>query len=364
VKRPNVRPLGGDPEPRFDAAPPPAPLGLSEDAEIALTFDDNRLASLVFGHYDQNIAHVERRLGVMLNALGNRVIIKGEPDSASRARRVLESLYERVRREGALTLGDVDGIIQESTLQGSLFPGPEGSAPPPSGAAVFEQIATRKRGPVRARNAAQDMYLRALRNHELVFAEGPAGTGKTWLAVGYAVSLLESGRADKLVLSRPAVEAGERLGFLPGDMRDKVDPYLRPIYDALYDFMEARHVERALQTGMIEIAPLAFMRGRTLTNSVVLLDEAQNTTSMQMKMFLTRLGEGSRMIVNGDPTQIDLPPGQRSGLIEAVRILDGVEGVARVTFREADVVRHDLVRRIVTAYDAASRTPASPEPRS
>jgi phosphate starvation-inducible PhoH-like protein len=321
---------------------------MGEDPEIALTFDDNRLAGLVFGHYDQNLAHMERRLGVVLNALGNRVVIKGPPDSAARARIVLERLYDRVRREGALTLGDVDGLIQESASQGSLFPAADAAS---SGHSAFEQIATRKRGPVRARNAAQDVYLRALRQHELVFAEGPAGTGKTWLAVGYAVSLLESGKADKLVLSRPAVEAGERLGFLPGDMRDKVDPYLRPIYDALYDFMETRHVERALQTGIIEVAPLAFMRGRTLTNSVVLLDEAQNTTSMQMKMFLTRLGEGSRMIINGDPTQIDLPPGQRSGLTDALRILDGVEGIARVVFKEGDVVRHDLVRRIVAAYD-------------
>ena len=235
-------------------------------------------------------------------------------------------------------------------MQGSLFPS---TAPKPVGLSGFEQISTRKKGQVRARNAAQDAYLKALRAHELVFAEGPAGTGKTWLAVGYAVSLLEQGLAERLILSRPAVEAGERLGFLPGDMRDKVDPYLRPIYDALGDFMEARHVERGLATGMIEIAPLAFMRGRTLTNAVVLLDEAQNTTSMQMKMFLTRLGENSRMIVNGDPSQIDLPPGQRSGLVEAVRVLDGVEGIGRITFRDVDVVRHDLVRRIVGAYDRA-----------
>jgi phosphate starvation-inducible PhoH-like protein len=257
----------------------------------------------------------------------------------------------------------VDGAIEESTLQGSLFPAAETPAAP--GLTAFDQIATRKRGPVRARNAAQNAYIKALKQNELVFAEGPAGTGKTWLAVGYAVALLEQGQADRLILSRPAVEAGERLGFLPGDMREKVDPYLRPIYDALYDFMEARHVDRGLQTGMIEIAPLAFMRGRTLTNAVVLLDEAQNTTSMQMKMFLTRLGEGSRMIITGDPTQIDLPPGQKSGLIEAVRILDGVEGIARVTFKEQDVVRHDLVRRIVTAYDAAARLeqPAPEPPR-
>ncbi len=324
-----------------------------EEAEIILTFDDNRLASLVFGQYDQNLAHLERRLNVAAIANGNRVTVKGTPEGSELARRVLEGLYERARQGVTLAPGDVDGAIQESTLQGTLFPQAE-DAPVP-GLTTFDQIATRKRGPVRARNAAQNAYIKALKQHELVFAEGPAGTGKTWLAVGYAVSLLEQGQADRLILSRPAVEAGERLGFLPGDMREKVDPYLRPIYDALYDFMEARHVDRGLQTGMIEIAPLAFMRGRTLTNAVVLLDEAQNTTTMQMKMFLTRLGEGSRMIITGDPTQIDLPPGQKSGLIEAVRILDGVEGIGRVTFKEQDVVRHDLVRRIVTAYDAASR---------
>ncbi|ACA17587.1 PhoH family protein [Methylobacterium sp. 4-46] len=337
--------------------------GLSEAAEIALTFDDNRLASLVFGQYDQNVAHLERRLGVTATALGNHVVVKGTPEAAERARIVLETLYARVRDGGGLplTLGDVDGVIQEASLQGSLFPASE--APSNGERAQFDQIATRRRGAVRARNAAQDAYIKALRANELVFAEGPAGTGKTWLAVGHAVSLLEQGHAERLILSRPAVEAGERLGFLPGDMREKVDPYLRPIYDALYDFMEARHVDRGLQTGMIEIAPLAFMRGRTLTNAVVLLDEAQNTTSMQMKMFLTRLGENSRMIVTGDPSQIDLPPGQKSGLVEAVRILEGVEGIGRVTFKDADVVRHDLVRRIVSAYEAdTSRAGAEDRP--
>ncbi|MDB5590721.1 MAG: phoH [Enterovirga sp.] len=369
MRRTTLRPAGSQPlrEGRPDpvATGPEAPDGAQpsgEMDEVTLTFDDNRAAGLVFGHYDQNLAHIERRLGVVLNALGNRIVVRATPELAARTRRVLESLYERVRLEGAVTLGDVDGAIQESALQGSLFPQPE--APPSApDRSRFEQISTRKRGPVRARNAAQDSYLRALRQNELVFADGPAGTGKTWLAVGFAVALLEAGQAERLILSRPAVEAGERLGFLPGDMRDKVDPYLRPIYDALHDFMEARHVERGLQTGMIEVAPLAFMRGRTLTNAVVLLDEAQNTTSMQMKMFLTRLGEGSRMIVNGDPSQIDLPAGQRSGLTEALRILDGVEGVARVQFRDVDVVRHDLVRRIVTAYDTHSRpTPGAPTP--
>ncbi len=330
------------------------PAAPREDTEVTLAFDDNRLASLVFGQYDQNVAHIERRLNVTATALGNHIALKGGPGSVETARRVFETLYARAEEGGTpLTLGDVDGVIQEATRQGSLFPA--AAAPAGTEEAAFDQIATRRRGPVRARNAAQDLYLKALRANELVFAEGPAGTGKTWLAVGHAVSLLEQGHAEKLILSRPAVEAGERLGFLPGDMREKVDPYLRPIYDALYDFMEARHVERGLQTGQIEIAPLAFMRGRTLTNAVVLLDEAQNTTSMQMKMFLTRLGENSRMIVTGDPTQIDLPPGQRSGLIEAVRILDGVEGIGRVTFRDTDVVRHDLVRRIVTAYESDAR---------
>jgi phosphate starvation-inducible PhoH-like protein len=326
---------------------------VEETAEITLTFDDNRLASLVFGQFDQNLAHLERRLNVVANANGNRVTIKGSPEASEQARRVLEGLYERAREGAPLVPGDVDGAIEESVLQGTLFPTDEAAVP--GRPTAFDQIATRKRGPVRARNAAQNAYIKALKQFELVFAEGPAGTGKTWLAVGHAVSLLEQGQAERLILSRPAVEAGERLGFLPGDMREKVDPYLRPIYDALYDFMEARHVERGLQTGMIEIAPLAFMRGRTLTNSIVLLDEAQNTTTMQMKMFLTRLGENSRMIVTGDPTQIDLPPGQKSGLVEAVRILGGVEGIGRITFKEQDVVRHDLVRRIVTAYEAAFR---------
>jgi phosphate starvation-inducible PhoH-like protein len=207
---------------------------------------------------------------------------------------------------------------------------------------------------VRARTAAQDSYIRALKRHELVFGIGPAGTGKTWLAVAHAAQLFERKEVDKIILSRPAVEAGERLGFLPGDLREKVDPYLRPIYDALYDLMDARIVERALQTGEIEIAPLAFMRGRTLTNAAIILDEAQNTTTMQMKMFLTRLGENSRMIVTGDPSQVDLPPGQASGLAEAVRLLAGVEGIGHCTFSAADVIRHELVGRIVAAYDKAS----------
>jgi phosphate starvation-inducible protein PhoH and related proteins len=332
--------------------------------EVSLTLQDNRIASLVFGQYDQNIAHIERKLGVLAHVNGNHVQVKGPRDAAEHARRVIETLYERVKAGHQISVGEVDGAIQEIAAQGNLFPSIPAEAKTSDNErapeqrtlarGAFEQIVTRKRGPVKARNAAQDAYIKALRQNELVMAEGPAGTGKTWLAVGYAVQLIEQGVCERLVLSRPAVEAGERLGFLPGDMREKVDPYLRPIYDALYDFMDGRAVERGMTTGMIEVAPLAFMRGRTLSRSIVLLDEAQNATSMQMKMFLTRLGEGSRMIITGDPSQVDLPNGQTSGLVEAIRILDGVEGIGHVTFGHQDVVRHELVRRIVRAYDMSA----------
>jgi len=318
--------------------------------EITLAFDDNRLVSLVFGQYDQNLARLERRLGVSTHVNGNQVMVRGPREACEQARRVLQTLYQRARLGQAADEGDVEGALEESAYQKTLFPA-EVETP----GETFGELRTRRRGMVRARNAAQDRYLRALRQHELVFAEGPAGTGKTWLAVGHAVSLLEQGVVERLILSRPAVEAGERLGFLPGDMKDKVDPYLRPIYDALYDFMDGRMVERGLQTGMIEIAPLAFMRGRTLAKAAILLDEAQNATAMQMKMFLTRLGEGSRMMVNGDPTQVDLAPGQTSGLAQAVELLAGLDRVGHVRFAHGDVVRHDLVRQIVEAYESAPK---------
>jgi phosphate starvation-inducible PhoH-like protein len=316
--------------------------------QLSLTFDDNRLASALFGQYGQNLALIERRLGVVANSRGNTVTIEGSRDASDQARRVLESLYDRLKRGDELVQGDVDGTIRLALSQGSLF-----DFDPAAARENFEEINLRKRR-VRARTAAQDAYIRALKRHALVFATGPAGTGKTWLAVAHAAQLFERKEVDRIVLSRPAVEAGERLGFLPGDMREKVDPYLRPIYDALYDLMDARIVERALQTTEIEIAPLAFMRGRTLSNAAVILDEAQNTTAMQMKMLLTRLGENSRMIVTGDPSQVDLPSGQTSGLADAVRLLHGVEGIGHVSFSAADVIRHELVARIVEAYDRES----------
>jgi phosphate starvation-inducible PhoH-like protein len=329
-------------------SPPPA---AGVPTQVVLTFDDNRLALMLFGQYGQNLALIERRLNVVVDHRGNNVTIEGSREGCEQARRVLEGLYERLKRGDELVSGDVDGAIRLAIAQGSLFDYDPTTARP-----NFEEINLRKR-PVRARTAAQDAYIRALRRHSLVFGTGPAGTGKTWLAVAHAVSLFERKEVDRIILSRPAVEAGERLGFLPGDMREKVDPYLRPIYDALYDLMDSRIVERAMQSGEFEIAPLAFMRGRTLANAVVILDEAQNTTSMQMKMFLTRLGENSRMIVTGDPSQVDLLHGQTSGLAEATKLLAGVDGIGHVTFSSEDVIRHELVARIVDAYDRAALKP-------
>ena len=304
---------------------------------IVVPFEDNRHLTRLLGEYDSHLALIEDRLGIEAHAHGNVVILNGPEAAGDIARSVLEALYERVARGETIGPGDFDGLIRHAREENTQ---PDGQA----------QIATRRRV-VKARTPAQSTYMRALEKVDLVFGIGPAGTGKTYLAVAYAAHCLERGLVERIILSRPAVEAGERLGFLPGDMREKVDPYLRPLYDALYDVLPPEKVERDLETGVIEIAPLAFMRGRTLANAYVILDEAQNTTSMQMKMFLTRLGEGSKMTVTGDPSQVDLPPGMKSGLEEAVALLDGVRGITAVRFTGADVVRRDLVARIVEAYD-------------
>jgi phosphate starvation-inducible PhoH-like protein len=323
-----------------------------EAAQIVVTFDDNKLAMQLFGRHSENLALLERRLGVEIDQRGNHVTIEGQREACDQARLALESLYDQLRNGHEVTSGDVDGAVRHAIVQPARAE--EGGE-----RTGFEQFRLRKRL-VRARTPGQDAYLRALKNNTLVFATGPAGTGNTWLAVAHAVHLLERREVDRIVLSRPAVEAGERLGFLPGDMREKVDPYLRPIYDAFDELMDRAMVERLLQSGEIEIAPLAFMRGRTLSNAAVILDEAQNTTAMQMKMFLTRLGEHSRMIVTGDPSQIDLPPGQTSGLDEAVRLIGKLEDVGHCAFSSADVVRHELVSRIVGAYDAADSAKKKP----
>jgi phosphate starvation-inducible PhoH-like protein len=277
-------------------------------------------------------------------------MLKGAASAVDQARRVLESLYGMLEEGRALDIANVDTMIRMIETEDSQLSLPTLEK---KGRVRMAQIATRK-ATIVARTPAQDAYMRAMERAELVFGIGPAGTGKTYLAVAHAATLLERGDINRIILSRPAVEAGERLGFLPGDMKEKVDPYLRPLYDALYDMMRPEHVERCITSGVIEVAPLAFMRGRTLANAVVILDEAQNTTSMQMKMFLTRLGENSKMIVTGDPSQVDLPRGEKSGLIEAVHLLDGIEGVHISRFNDKDVVRHALVGRIVRAYDQAS----------
>ena len=319
---------------------------------VHLQFDDNRLLPLLFGEHDQHLARLERELGVSMVSRGNQLIISGAEDSVTVARQILTGLYQRLKRGQHLDKHDIDAAIRLSR-QDDAPRGDEGMEPNLFGSGNLgdgTSIKTQKRL-ITPRSAAQAKYIRMLHDQELVFGIGPAGTGKTYLAVAVAVAMLAKGTVDRIILSRPAVEAGERLGFLPGDMREKVDPYLRPIYDALYDLMDARIVERALQAGEIEIAPLAFMRGRTLSNAAVILDEAHNTTSMQMKMFLTRLGENSRMIVTGDPSQVDLPHGQTSGLAEAVKLLKGIEGIGHVAFTHEDVIRHELVARIVEAYD-------------
>jgi phosphate starvation-inducible PhoH-like protein len=319
---------------------------------LVLQFDDNRLLPILYGEHDRHLARIEQSLGVSLMSRGNQIAVSGDPPAVAQARQVLNQLYQRLKRGFAVDFSEIDAAIRlsqpEESTEPSLF-GTDGVA-----------IRTQRRH-ITPRSAAQAQYLRQLQERELVFGIGPAGTGKTYLAVAVAVAHLTRGDVDRIVLSRPAVEAGERLGFLPGDLREKVDPYLRPLYDALYDMMPAEQVLRRLSNGEIEIAPLAFMRGRTLTHCFAILDEAQNTTPVQMKMFLTRLGEKSRMAVTGDLSQIDLPLGQRSGLQDAVDTLTGVEGIGLVRFTDADIVRHPLVGRIVRAYEARE---AKPKPQT
>ena len=315
-----------------------------DGSRVQMQFDDNSLLAQLFGERDENLDRIERQLGVSVVSRGNRLAISGPSSRTEMARATLAALYERLQR-GL----DVDGAAVDAALRlAQDRPGHRQLWH------VGEEIRTRKRR-ISARSANQAAYIRALRQHELVFGLGPAGTGKTYLAVATAVDMMLSGTVERIILSRPAVEAGERLGFLPGDLREKVDPYLRPLYDALHDMLPGEQVMKRLSSGEIEIAPLAFMRGRTLANAFVILDEAQNTTPVQMKMALTRLGENARMAVTGDLSQIDLPPGTQSGLRDALDTLADVEGIAVVQFNETDVVRHALVSRIVRAYDQRDR---------
>ncbi len=325
-------------------------------ASQQMEFEDNSLLSMLFGEHDQNLLRLEQQLGVSVASRGNLLQIDGSADSVDSASRVLQALYERLKK--GLEVGDaeVDAAVRLSKKT------PGRKADPGALKAIHAEelsIMTRKRQ-VTPRSPGQATYIRALADHEMVFGLGPAGTGKTYLAVAQAVSMLMDGLVERIILSRPAVEAGERLGFLPGDMLEKVDPYLRPLYDALYDMLPGDQVASRLSNGEIEVAPLAFMRGRTLSKAFIILDEAQNTTPVQMKMFLTRMGENSRMVITGDLSQIDLPKGQLSGLRDAAEILAPIKQVAFVQFSAADVVRHDLVTRIVRAYaDRDAKTGAN-----
>ena len=316
--------------------------------ETLLEFPDNRLLIDLCGEYDRNLSQIEHQMGVHILRRGNRLAVIGDKGAREQAAAVLRGLYARLEGGRGIGAGDVDAALRLG--RPNPEPAREGEQIELFGGMSME-LRTRKK-PIEPRTEAQKAYVANLFSHELGFGIGPAGTGKTYLAVAVGVTMFISGAVEKIILSRPAVEAGERLGFLPGDMKEKVDPYMQPLYDALNDFLPSKQVEKLMQEKRIEIAPLAFMRGRTLSNAFVVLDEAQNATSMQMKMFLTRLGEGSRMVITGDRTQIDLPRGVTSGLAEAERILKGVKGVTFNYFTAKDVVRHPLVARIIEAYEA------------
>lgn len=326
--------------------PPTSP---QDAGEILLEFPDNRLLIDLCGEFDRNLTQIETQTGVNILRRGNRLAVIGEKGARDYAAAVIQSLYARLEAGRGIEVGDIDGAIRMgrpmpdrelvSTTQVEMVSGEK------------YELRTRKK-PVEPRTEAQKAYVANLFDHELGFGIGPAGTGKTYLAVAVGVTMFLAGAVDKIILSRPAVEAGERLGFLPGDMREKIDPYMQPLYDALNDFLPQKQLAKLMEDKRIEIAPLAFMRGRTLSNAFVVLDEAQNATTMQMKMFLTRLGEGSRMVITGDRTQVDLPRGTASGLSDAERILNGVRGVSFNYFTSKDVVRHPLVARIIEAYEA------------
>ncbi|MEJ2028487.1 MAG: PhoH family protein [Maritimibacter sp.] len=324
---------------------PPTP---ENSHEILLEFSDNRLLIDLCGQFDRNLAQIEHQLSVQILRRGNQLAIHGDTAARLQAMMVLQALYARLESGKALEAGDIDGEIRMGAADEPTMPGDQMELF--SGGKV--EIKTRKKL-VEPRTDAQKAYVKNLFKHELSYGIGPAGTGKTYLAVAVGVNMFIGGHVDRIILSRPAVEAGEKLGYLPGDMKDKVDPYMQPLYDALNDFLPAKQVEKLIAEKRIEIAPLAFMRGRTLSNAFVVLDEAQNATTMQMKMFLTRLGEGSRMVITGDRSQVDLPRGVNSGLRDAESLLKQIDAISFNYFTSKDVVRHPLVARIIEAYDAA-----------
>lgn len=346
--------------------PPDTPPQEQGHRTSALRFGDNILLQQLLGDHDRHLIRLEQGFDVRLTCRGNKIAITGEAASVARAQAAITALYNQLEHGGK-----IDGPVVDSVIRLSALPRPARPAENRHAAAGIETRAAAsaqrdqdtgvpfqdlpairtKRGAIAPRSRGQAAYMEMLAKTELTFGIGPAGTGKTYLAVAQGVAMLQAGQVDRIILSRPAVEAGERLGFLPGDLREKIDPYLRPLYDALNDMLPGDQVARRMANGEIEVAPLAFMRGRTLAHAFVILDEAQNTTPAQMKMFLTRMGQGARMVITGDLSQIDLPSGVASGLREAVETLEGLPGIGITRFESADVVRHPLVARIVDAYD-------------
>lgn len=315
-----------------------------EPINLSMMFDDNRLLSMLLGQDDAHLARIERQLGITASSRGSVVELEGEKTHVEQAQEVLRRLYDDLRKGSDISNAQVDAAIRMVSHRedDSLFGNQD------------ILVKTMKKN-IKPYSHIQAQYMQKLQQHDLVFALGPAGTGKTYIAVAMAVAQFISGRVEKIILSRPAVEAGEKLGFLPGDLKDKVDPYLRPLYDALFDMIPAEKLARHMENGEIEVAPLAFMRGRTFSNAFVILDEAQNTTATQMKMFLTRMGENSRMVATGDLSQTDLPKDVKSGLGDAVRKLEGIDGIGLVRFSDKDVVRHALAAKIIKAYDEWDR---------
>ena len=318
-----------------------------QNHKVRIEFDDNAVLPVLYGSHNSNLNYLEKALDVRLDSFGNIVNISGSACNTTVAKQILETLYKRMT-DPKDTITEISKAIVDDALRQTRDIGENGGKQQ-----TRDPVATWKKRVI-AKSRKQQEYLDAIRRDDVVFGIGPAGTGKTYLAVARGVEALKERRVERLVLSRPAVEAGERLGFLPGDMKEKVDPYLRPLYDALYDMIPPDRMERMLASEEIEIAPLAFMRGRTLAQSFVIIDEAQNTTPIQMKMLLTRLGDDSQMVVTGDLSQTDLPPGQISGLADAVSILSDVKGINITHFFDKDVVRHPIVERIVVAYNKAS----------
>ncbi|MGI6552082.1 MAG: PhoH family protein [Bacillota bacterium] len=318
---------------------------MTEHRELHLTIGDNGEAINIFGIEDENLRYIERRCQAQIVARGNEVIISGNKASVEKTRKLFQQLIELAKDGMRINISNINYIL-------SLLEKKEGEELPRLVHALGEVIHITPRGKkIRPKTLGQRKYVQAIRDHDIVFGIGPAGTGKTYLAVVMAVLALKNKEVNRIVLARPAVEAGEKLGFLPGDLQEKVNPYLRPLYDSLYDVLGLDTAQKYMERTIIEVAPLAYMRGRTLDDSFIILDEAQNTTPEQMKMFLTRIGFGSRAVVTGDITQVDLPKGNYSGLIEVQKILRGIEGISFQYLTEADVVRHPLVQKIIKAYE-------------